>query len=137
MTIGAGTFTPSPNFSFPRSYIVDFYVFRNGNTIVQTVNKFVVTDAFDPNLTATFVLHENFLPWSSNGFTLDFIVQESYYQTTPGGMQIPLPFNIDFYVSPLTRRSGLYLGWLGLKINPEHFDLEPQPPGYWLPPPLP
>ena len=137
MTIGPGTWNPSKHFGFPRSYINDFYVYRNGDTVVQVGDQFIVTDAFNPNLTATFTLHPYFLDWSSKSFTLDSVLIESYYQNTPGGVENPLPYNLIFYVDPLTKRNGLYLGWSGMVFDPQHFSIPAQPNGYWLPRPLP
>lgn len=136
MTIGAGSFNPGASFGFPRSYINDFYVYRNGDTVVQAGNKFIVTDAFNPALTATFELHPHFLPWSSNAWTLDHIIIQSYYQNTVGGVENPLPYNLIFYSDPLKRRNGLYLGWSGMLFDPQHFAIPAQTPGYWLPKPL-
>lgn len=137
MTIGTGTFLPSGRFSFPRAYILDFYVYRNGNTVIQQGNKFIVTDAFNPQQKATFICHTNFLPWSSNGWTLDHIIVQSFYVTFTGGPEIPLPFNLDFQFNSTLKRNGLYLGWIDLKVDPQRFPLDPAPADYWLPKPLP
>jgi len=137
MTIGTGTFSPAAFFGFPRAYIYDFYLARNGDTIVQTGDVFKVTDGHDPNLTATFKIHPHFLAWSSKSFKIREIVIESYYQTSPGGTQLPLPYNLNYVIDSTRKRAGLLLGWLGLFADPQHFALEQQPPDYWLPKPLP
>lgn len=137
MTIGAGTFLPQARFAFPRSFIYDFYVFRNGDTVVQTANKFVVTDTANPLLTATFVMALKFYAWTSNGWTMDHVIVESYYQNTPGGTQFALPYNLIFKLDPVTLKNSLYLGWSGLTSDPQLCHLPQQPSDYWLPKPLP
>lgn len=137
MTIGAGTFVPAARFGFPRSYIYDFHVFRNGDTIVQSANTFVVTDATNPNLTATFRIDPRFFVWSSNSWTLDYVLIDSYYQNFPGDTPHPLPYNLIYKVEQDTGRSALYLGWSGFLVDPQRFPLPAQPSDYWLPKPLP
>lgn len=137
MVIGTGTFVPGGRFAFPRSYINDFYVCRNGDTIAQTGAKFVVTDTFNPNLTATFVMLLQMFVWNTNTYTMDHVIVESYYQNTIGGDKFPLPYNLNYSIDPANGRSRLILGWSGFMTDPQKMSFPPQQADYWLPVPLP
>jgi len=136
MTIGAGIFVPPGKFTFPRSYVVDLVIYRQGTTITRSLGAFTI-HAAPPDPTFAYVqFRNNFYFWSSNRWQLDYIVSESWYKAGGVGAEIPLPFELDWAIDPVTLRSTIYYSFFGGKTDPQLFRLPPQPGDYWLPPPL-
>lgn len=137
MTIGTGTFVPTARFSFPRSFINELVLYRNLDAVTFIGNVFTIYAPPPDPTTATIKILPAFIAWSSNGYTLDYLVTECYYQLTPGGTENPMPFDVVFHVNPTNGHNQLVIGWFGLHADPETFPLESAPSSYWLPPLLP
>lgn len=136
MTIGIGTFTPPGRFTFPRSYVVDFVFYRQGDTVTQVANVFTL-HAVPPDPTfGKIILRGNFFVWNSNRWQLPYIVSESWYKAGGVGPEVPLDFTLDWAIDPVTHRATIYYAFFGGKTDPQLFHLPTQPPNYWLPPPL-
>lgn len=137
MTIGTGTYDPFPFFALPRSYVYDFHLARYGDTL-SSVPPTIIIHAVPPDPTFAVVeLNPDFVPWSSSSWRLDQIVAEFYYEVPPSIVRNPLPFKITYACDPVTLRPSLYMQWSSTLPDFQTFILPPQPPGYWLPPPLP
>jgi len=136
-TLGTGTFTPPGKFTFPRSYITDFVIYRQGTTVTRSVGAFTI-HAVPPDPTFAYVqMRNNFYFWNSNRWQLPYIISESWYKVGGVGAEIPLPFNLTYAYDATTQRPTLYFAFFGGFTDPERFILPPQPLNYWLPPPLP
>lgn len=94
MTIGTGAFYPGGRFTFPRSYIGKVHNCTAGFLLTQTANSFTLD--FRPTFSS--VYHWRFDPrfwvWSSNVWTLDHIITDSWYENPPDPTQIPLNFGL-------------------------------------------
>jgi hypothetical protein len=98
----------------------------------------VITVMYDPLIGyfTTYVIDERFLPWSSNRWTLDFIVVDCWWQAFFDGIHHVQSFTTNHWY-----RSDPPLATISL-INPfasaaEYFiPLPSQPSDYWLPLPL-
>lgn len=137
MPLPYGNYNKGGRFGFPRSYIDDFYVYRNGDTFTQSFNVITVHDVFPSLTTATFVIDNRFWLWTSNYWTMDHIIVDSHYN--PNGLppDLPLPFQLNYFVSPTTGRAGLFIDWTGTPTDPRKVIWPDQPGNYWLPEPLP
>ncbi len=136
MTIGTGTFIPSAGFAFPRSYVNEIVIARYGDTITQAGMTFTI-HAVPPDPTVAIIVFDSlFGIWSSNGRTLSYCVKEFY--ALAGGVppQIPLPFTLEYALSPFTLRPALLFRWFTGSPDYQRFQLVPSPPNYWLPRPL-
>lgn len=94
MTIGTGAFYPSGRFVTPRSYVAKIVNHSAGFTLTQAANVFTLD--FRPTYPSVYhwTFHPNFWAWSSNCWSLDHIITESYYVQTPDPTQIPLNFGL-------------------------------------------
>jgi len=137
MTIGTGTFTPSARFAFPRSYMHDFVVYQNGDTIIETGGFFTIIPPGGDPTRGYFRVNPDWWPWSSRSWPLSSIITECYYKTSPTAPETPMPFQLHWTTSFLTPSGGLYFGWFGFESDPLPFFLQGAPADYWLPPPLP
>ena len=132
-----GSFSPSAKFTFPRSYVYDFVIYANGNNVFQTSDGFRIETPPVTYPEAFIVLLPQFIPWSSNFYTLDFVIAASYYIPLPGAPHVDLPFELAYTVPLGSKRPTLEYAYFGLKTDPRRFTLLAQPSNYWLPKPLP
>jgi hypothetical protein len=137
MTIGTGTFTPSRFYVFPRSYVYDFVVYQNGDTILETGGFFTIIPPGGDPTRGYFRVNPDWWAWSSKTWQMQNIITECYYKLTSVSPEVPMPFQLHWLVTPLTPAGGLYFGWFGFETDPRAFPLQPAPSSYWLPPPLP
>jgi len=136
MTIGTGTFLPSPGFHFPRSYVylLDFptygYHYTHGGPTWEL-------NAPPPDLTfVRITANPLWYPWVSSYFPLSSILTELYYKLNGVGPNIPLDYTLGYRIEPTTGKPSLYLDWAGIARLPVLFPLPPQPSSYWLPKPF-
>lgn len=94
MTIGTGTYSPSGRYAFPRSYIAGVTNFSAGFSLSQSLNVFTLD--FRPTFTSvyTWVFSLDFWFLTTNCYTLDFVVEECYYQDPPNPVKNPLNFGL-------------------------------------------
>lgn len=133
MTKGTGSYLPQAKFAFPRSYVRGFCV-RVNAPVTFTTNKAIFFDAGAPTRRFTVETDMRFYNWSSNRYTLDFVITESYYQNLPNLTKIAVLYTVSWLISPLNR--SVYVEYLpfGLAFIPRYYtDYPPAPPGYWKP----
>lgn len=104
MVLGAGNFIPQAKFALPRSYIYGvWFSFDTGSVVNWSAN---VADFAGPG--GTVIGRVTFAPeiwaWSSNAYTLDYMIVESWYSIVPNPTQNPLPFALRQYFDPLNGR---------------------------------
>lgn len=134
MTIGTVNGYPSDKFAFPRSYVRSVGV-RSGTALaIWTDNRMDLTDPSTGVTYWTYVFKPEFWAWSSNRWTLDWILEESYYIPFVGSPKVPL--NV---VCIWVYEVGQF--YPTIEVNPfpgqpflnQHV-LQGAPPDYWLPP---
>jgi hypothetical protein len=88
-----------------------------------------------PGFLGTIVFREEFWEWSSNVYSLDFVIEENYYQVFPDTTKIVLPLTLGWASAPQSLRKAINVV-LDLGVDVYTFTLPPSPTGYWLPPSL-
>lgn len=136
MTIGTGTFIPGPKFFFNRSYVYQFDIASYGDTVTQTGARFTIHDTLGGTPTVAIINIDNrFYGWSSNGWSLDFIVTDFFALINGNPPQIPLDFTLSYVISSINKRPALQFEWSTGSPLFVHFPLPSQPLNYWLPKP--
>lgn len=135
MTLGTGTYPNGAKFSFPRSYIPTFNVRVNTPVTDLGTGEFTFPDGSVPGRHYHIVIFEKFYPWSSNKYTMDFVIEQSYYVTDPSPTETPMPFTLIF--APTSDGvNGLFFFPFGAPFTDNNiFLLPPAPPDYWTPVP--
>lgn len=135
MVLGAGTFVPRAKFAFPRSYLYGiWFSFDTGSVVNWTDNT---ADFIAPGGTVTgrVTFAPEFWAWSSNCYTLDFAIIESWYAVFPSPTQNPLPFALTYYSDPLNGRPYLvYNPFSAVGTADFKHAAPPAPSDYWRPP---
>lgn len=133
MTKGAGNYSPQAKFAFPRSYVHGLCVRVDAPTTF-TLNKAIFFDGGVPTRRFTIETDTRFYNWSSDRWTLDFVITESYYQNLPNLTKFAVPFRVTWLRSPLDKR--MYVEYLPYSLNfiaRYYSAYPPAPPGYWRP----
>jgi len=131
--IGTGSYDPQPKFAFPRSYVRGVAIQIVSGVVVQTGRFFQLQNPPDPTL-YFIVFNEKFWDWSSNRYTLDFVVEESYYQPGGVGSYVPMPFLVTYYTNTPDYSPYLVYSPFSSPGGITYYQLPPAPPDYWLPP---
>jgi hypothetical protein len=133
--IGSVGFSRGGRFSFPRSYLKGVILATNTFTWTQFDNLFISNTVTPPPTNIQLLINPTFFAWSSNTYTLDYVVCEHYYYRTSTGEKIAAPLNIFWVTDPVSGSN--YLKFVdpdGIEGSSAVFDLPPPPPGYWVSP---
>ena len=132
MVMGTGNYIPQAKFWFPRSYIRGICLrFDPGAIIYQDVNRFYGYDSATPTLYFEVHIDERFVAWSSNSWSLDFIITENWVNAP---INDPTKHAFDFaLITEYRLGHGVYILFApgGLGTVKHYFDLPPAPTGYW------
>jgi len=134
VTIGTGLYFPGGRFSFPRSYIAKVENCSAGFLLTQSFNQFTLD--FRPTYVSVYhwTFDERFWLWTSNVWTLDHIITESYYEQTPDPTQNPLNFGL-FWVRHAPDPVPTLQFYPNLStVSPIQATFPAQLPGYWTTP---
>lgn len=90
-TIGSYTSIPSDRFRVMRSYLTWFKLKQNSDNHPVTWNgaQFVWPSAAFPSIVQYATILPEFMLYSRNAYTLDYIVTEYYYTVSPSPTKIP------------------------------------------------
>lgn len=134
MTIGTGAFYPGGRFTFPRSYLAKVENCSAGFSLTQDFNKFSLS--FAPTYVSVYhwTFDERFWVWTSNVWTLDHIITESYYVNTPDPTQIPLNFGLYWVRYAPDPVPQLQFAPNLSTVSPIKAIFPAQLPGYWTTP---
>jgi len=130
--IGVGSFAPQAKFAFPRSYIRGIGIQIVSGTITPITNGWVLQNPPSPALYYV-VLEDRFWDWSSNAYTLDFVVKESYWTPDGSPSYVPMPFLVTYYTDTPNKSPYLIYSPFSSPGGVTYFELPSAPPGYWLP----
>ena len=132
MPAGVPTYLTSPKFAFPRSYVPGVYFRHDLSTWSFADNILSLTVSGAPDALVKYTFHENFIPWQSNKWTLDYILTAATYEYPPNPTVYQLPYYIGWIIPPDTWRGHILLDCIyGANFSIQEFP--PQEPGYWLP----
>lgn len=134
MTLGAGLFYPQAKSTFPRSYVAGISFYFNSNAVItQADNEFSFLDP-PSGVTGKVTLAPEFFPWSSNAYTIDFTIIESWYAFPPGTPQLPMTFALQLTFDPFDNKPYLtFLPFNTIGTGIFRFLLPFAPPDYYGP----
>jgi hypothetical protein len=133
MTIGTGTYSPQGRFGFPRSYI-GAVAFPSELTLEAAAFGVYVLNDFGIFNDRLFVkLKFNFFQWTSNKYTLDYIVEECYFHALPSTTENPLNFHIHFLPGDGVNKATLFIQLAPFSNVPDRIALPAATVPYWRP----
>lgn len=126
--------SPSPKFALPRSYITQLVIGTHGYDCTKTGNVFTCNSTYTPGQVEGYEIAPYVWPWSSNKYTLDYIVIDSWWTNTAEPWHHPNYYSLTYQWRGDPGKPVLYIFNPFLHPNDFVFDLPDAPSGYWLPP---
>lgn len=127
---------PGDTFAFPRSYAwqLSFIGDIDSLTIVDNEVILMINPAIGYYI--RYLLDERFLPWSSNRWTLDYIVTSCHWFAFFDGVPHMQLFTVNFWNRGATLIPTVSIIQPFAATIEEFIPLPQSPPTYWKPPPL-
>ena len=90
-TIGSYTSVPNGRFRVMRSFITHFRVRQNSDNYPVSLvgDQLIWPSAAFPNINQYATILHDWWAWSSNAYTLDYLITEYYYTVSPSPTPIP------------------------------------------------
>jgi hypothetical protein len=134
MTSGAGVFNPKAKFWFIRSYIAQFNLLVN-TPVTQDGRHFTFPDGATPGRNYHVSIRSECYNWSSNRYSLDFFIEDSFYVDAAIGIENPMSYGLIYDFGSFPGLPTLSFQPFALPFTGVHlFRLDQlQPVSYWRP----
>jgi hypothetical protein len=124
-------YSPQPKFAFPRSYIHTIRYFTDHDYAILSAGLITSGYSTIPEFLAFVFLDDRFPAWSSNRWTLDYIITSAFYwYPTPEDIH-DYALNLVYTPLPYPDRGCLDIVNVGSQANLYTFHLADSDPGYW------
>jgi len=97
MTIGTVIGQPSQKFAMPRSYLWGISLKWAASHIYWTDNQVLVWDPTDTIFYFGLIFKEEFWEWSSNRWTVDWVMDQAWYVDPNPALGTPLDFYCSYF----------------------------------------
>lgn len=133
--VGSPTYNPDGGFAFIRAYVPQItFGFAANAIITHSAEQFYITDGNNLDVHVVVNFFDKFWAWSSNGYTIDHLVVDSWVElTSVPGVKFPLNFNL-FYKWDAANHRPEMLYYLPGYTDRYTFQLPPATAPYWVPP---
>lgn len=125
---------PGNTFAFPRSYMHQLSLLGDSSDTEQSGDVFTMWINRAIGYGVTYVLQPYILPWSSNRYTLDFVVYDCWWFANFDGIHHPQGFTVNYWWRGSPARPTITLVQPLAGTQESFFEIPPPPPDYWLPP---
>jgi hypothetical protein len=125
---------PSDKFSFTRSYACCLSFLGDSADVEQSGDTFTMWIDRPTGYGITYILRPYILPWSSNGYTLDYVVHDCWWHQHFNGIRHPQVFTVNFWFRGSPVRPTLTIVQPAAGVQEKFFPLPGAPSAYWLPP---
>lgn len=108
---------------------------RVDTPVTQADRVFTFPDGGTPTRLYTVSIAERVYNWSSNNYSLDFTIEDSYYQDLPDTTKHPMSYLLAYFAAGVNGRPHWVFFPFGLAFVDDHFfELPPAPSTWWSPP---
>lgn len=134
-------FTQSPKFAIPRQYLGGIEVGNEWTGISMTDNVITLFGTVPHLYYNIFIIRSNVLTWTSNTYTLDYILEDHYSINPPSTSHDPFYVTTEYLGAGAGLPGRVLLRLPGYDHQRAFFPLPPSPTDYWMngwwPPPPP
>ena len=127
---------PSNHFAFTRSYITELSIMGDTNDVDRVGDTFTMWIDRSIGYGVTYVLQPYILPWSSNHYTVDYVVYDCWWHAFFDGVHHPQIYAVNVWWRNTPIRQTLSIVQPAAGTMEKHFAIPAAPPTYWLPPPF-
>lgn len=124
---------PSDKFSFTRSYACQISIIGDTGDIDQSGDIFTMWIDRSIGYGITYVLNPFILPWSSNGYTLDYVVYDCWWHAFFDGVHHPQAYTVNFWFRDDPVRATISIVQPLGGVVETFIHLDGAPDDYWLP----
>lgn len=126
---------PANQFNFPRSYVTKLKVFTNHVNSVNYSGGLITWGHIPPDaVDGQTKLKDNFIAWSSNVYSLDYLVEWWWFRINPDPTKIEWGGECNFKWDATLKTNVIEIATAAADTV-YYYDLPPSPPSYWLPSP--
>ncbi len=128
---GVVSFVPRGKFNFPRSYVNHIKIHTN-HVNVPSYADGLITWVHSPldAVTGYTKIKDVFIPWTSNTYSLDFLVEWWYYVIAPSPTEFEWGGELSFAYDALINDNCLIVATEAADTD-YYFPLPPSPTDYW------
>lgn len=129
---GSITYFPSARFSLNRSYVSELsFHLESHLTYTWAGNEITFLYSPIPTYRAYLKFRDEFVAYSSNTYTLDFIVEWNYETYYTGGPEGTFYLQLGYKYNPVTKRHGIDLTTVSPSLNSTLLLPSPTSPAWW------
>ena len=131
---GIISYVPQSQFRFTRSYITKLKVHTNHVNVPSYADGLItwVHSPLDAVIGYT-KLKDNVVAWSSNTYSLDYLVEYWYYVITPSPTEYEWGGELSYSWDDTVKHTCLVVATVAADVD-YYFDIPPAPPDYWTHP---
>lgn len=130
------SFVPGAKFAFPRSYYYQIYCEDQSPNISRFLDYIHVD--IDPTIGygIWYKIRPQFWNWSSNRYTLDFVLEDVWWEANFDGVHHPQAAVVQFGSRGNPPIASLIISNPFIQTDFVALDVQQAPPTYWTPTPL-
>ncbi len=132
-TLGTGYYPQGAKFALPRSFAYNMAFDNFFLPQIAGGPDFGFHSAAYPDYRFYFSVAPEFWSWSSNCYTLDHVLTQSYYLYSTDPTPVAWDFRLDFLPNSVANHAALLVRATGFTTGNTFYALPPQPSSYWLP----
>lgn len=125
-------FTQSPKFRIPRQYLPGIEIGNVWDSIAMVGNKITLIGLSPFPYANVFVIRPNVLVWSSNSYSLDYVLEDHWSEVPPGTGHDPFYVTTEYVLASPGMSSHVLFRLPGYDIQRAYFPLPPSPADYWM-----
>jgi hypothetical protein len=114
MPIGTVTGQPSQHFAMPRSYLWGISIKSGAAVPVWSDNQMLLWDFTFTTFYWGLIFKPEFWAWSSNRWTVDFVLHDAWYGNTNPALGSPLPVYVSYFQNQQPEGAVLEVAAFGL-----------------------
>jgi len=118
--------------AIPRQYLGGVEIGNEWTGISMTDNVITLFGTVPFLYYNIFVIRPNVLTWSSNTYTLDYLLEEQYSVVPPSTSHDPFTVLTEYLTPSEGKPARLLIRLVGYDHQRAFFPLPPSPPTYWM-----
>lgn len=125
-------FTQSPKFAIPRQYLGGVEIGNEWAGISMTGNVITLFGTVPFLYYNIFVIRQNVLDWSSNSYTLDYVLEDHWSNVPPSTSHDPFMVRTEYLGQSATLPGRVLIRLMGYDHQRAFFPFPPSPTDYWM-----
>jgi hypothetical protein len=126
------TFSQGAKYAVPRQYLSGIEIGNTWTGISMTDNVITLFGTSPFLYYNIFIIRPNVVTWSSNRYTLDYILEDHYSVVPPSTSHDPFYVRTEYLGPSDGKPPRVLIRLLGYDAQRQYFPLPPSPADYWM-----